>query len=167
MFNISFTKTPYSFELMPQVVSIPNHRPRTGQSSLLLFCTWIAIILYLSPLYGLSTIPIQTLWVRNAKSLDFLFCLFMQPPINCPPTFLSCISAIFYLPISPPNMFIKPSLQTLLTFSSFIPQPFFTSLAVHAVSSTATTKTHCPISTIPPFQTLPKAQWSKKSCDLL
>ena len=61
MFNVRFTKTPYSFELMPQVVSIPNHRPMPRQSSLLLFCRWIVIILYLSALYSLSTKPIQTL----------------------------------------------------------------------------------------------------------
>ena len=91
----------------------------------------------------------------------------MQPPTNCPPTFPSYISAIFYLPISTPNIFVKPSLQTLLTFCSFIPQSFFTSLADHAVTSTVTTKNYSPISTIHPFQTLPKAQWSKESCDLL
>ena len=65
----------------------------------------------------------------------------LQPSLQYPPTIPFSTSAMFHLPISPPHVFPKPSLQSLPKLPFSIPhQPFFNSLLVHTTIPTVSIK---------------------------
>ena len=96
-----------------------------------------------------------------ASSFSQLY-LWIQPLLQSPPKILPLLplTSLFY-----PYFFIKPSLQSLLSFPSAIPQQFSTSFFLGTTIPVIYTKNIFPISTIQPNQATSGDQGATESCE--
>ena len=155
-----FILTNNATTLPPVLLSSPHHLclilPKQSQAN-----HFIIIHTYYNTLYGWNTLrikkpsfqellpfqnqttqPVTTqssihgvLNYLKMVSASLIFTTLQQQPLQFPRTIPSSTSASFYLPISLPFLFAKPSLQTPWILPISISQPFFTSQYWHIQSS--------------------------------